>query len=76
MRQEQTSKRISAIAGRILKQLEGFHIGGSPIYVVDAYRGFLIGTPDNYLTIADLKALAASALTQSPDKPKKKGKSK
>ena len=66
MTNERTSKKVAAIAGRVLKAFEDLD---------DDYtlRVDLLIRP---ITIGDLKALAASCLTQSPNKPKKQAKVK
>lgn len=65
MKNERTSKRVGKVAGRILQIFEQFEIPASDeVYVADNIK---IGTA------GDIKALAASALTQTPDqKPAKK----
>lgn len=69
---EVTSKRIASIAGKILRRLEGcrgLQITAEEEYCHSAEDGVPLR---NICTIKELKALAASALTQAPDKPKKK----
>lgn len=51
MKNERTSKRVSSIAGKVLKRISGYD---------DRVLSLI--------TVGDLKALAASALTQAPDK--------
>lgn len=55
MKNERTSKRVASIAGRLLAGLCNRK-------VIPRYFG---------VSCAELKALAASALTQAPDKSKK-----
>ncbi len=68
---EKTSKRVSAIASKIVRTPNGH--GG--LYLVAMSRNklralqALVGYPINPLcTVAQAKSVAASALTQSPDK--------
>lgn len=57
MNNEKTSKRVAKIAGRILKASPGKASG----YVFDRKGDILC-------SLAELKSLAASCLTQSPNK--------
>lgn len=73
---EVTGKKVAAIAGRVLERLGEFpdatHIWIQvPVAKVNDNNplGF---TLYGVFPVADLKALAASALTQSPDRPKRK----
>src|SRR5688572_8608068 len=71
MRNEKSSKRVAAIAGKILGNVEIYKAGNKCyVEVIDnegkSYTYFPI------CTVAELKALAASALTQAADKPKPK----
>ena len=72
MQQERTSKKVAAIAGKVLTQLDSADYDSiAPIYAMNRNSDlFLLGINKDYLTVRDLKALAASALTQSPDKKK------
>lgn len=71
MKHEQTGKRAATIAGKILKQLKRQER-------VVAVFAFVEGHYENengmLCTVDELKILAASALTQAPDKPKRKAK--
>ena len=76
MKNEKTSKRIAAIAGRVLNgiaewQKMWLEFDPNAKQGKDSYKVFTFATK-HHITVADLKALAASALTQSPDR--KKGK--
>lgn len=75
MKNERTSKRVAAIAGRILRHFAepgNIDCDDSGIaMVMNSSRSTYIAPIEN-VTVADLKALAASALTQSPEKPKRK----
>lgn len=68
---ETTSKRVSAVSGRILKRLETMYkrygITNTYVVMVKDAQGFwrTIGTVD------DLESICASALTQAVDKPKR-----
>lgn len=65
---ETTSKKVAAIAGKILQQLaKPEKLGCLYLFVSDG---------KTVLKLADVKALAASCLTQSPDRPKKSAPSK
>ena len=60
---ERTSKRVAQIAGRVLASLKD----DRTIQAIYGHGGFI----DAYIcTVGELKALAASALTQAVDKPK------
>lgn len=61
VKNERTSARVAKIAGKIVA-----HKGLDRDYVF----------PEIGLKWSELRALAASCLTQAPDKPKKKGKAK
>ncbi len=64
MTNEKTSKRVSAIAGRILKRLNAFPC--SFVYIYESEKG-----PEHIVcSVRELKAIAASCLTQTPDKPR------
>lgn len=67
---EKTSKRAAAIAGRLLQRLEGARSKSS------LHIGFWNAKESRYdvftMSAGDLKALAASALTQTADKKTKK----
>ena len=63
---EKTSKKVASIAGRLLRMAES---SGFPDGAVCARVGRMT------VTIDELKALCASALTQAPDKPKRKNRS-
>lgn len=80
MKNERTSKRVSTIAARVLDSLKNVKDGENVnIYVQDwifpKWKGMTfpmtVRTPLRKITVADLKALAASCLTQSPDVSKK-----
>ena len=58
---EKTSKRVAAIAGRVLKRIAKTNA----IFVYD-------GTWTKVCTVDEFKALAASALTQAPNKKRRK----
>lgn len=60
-RNEKTSARVAAIAGKVLKRLDGFV--GSDFVTVGPY---------SICMVSELKALAASALTQTETKRKVK----
>lgn len=60
MKNERTSKRIASIAGRILRLLEGSNTEWTQLEI----------------KTKDIRALAASALTQRPDNAKAKRKRK
>lgn len=60
---EQTSARVAKIAGKILAGLDGLKSRGRVMATVYYCP---------VCTVGELKALAASALTQAPDKPKTK----
>lgn len=62
MKNEKTSKRAATIAGRILERLKEM-----PPRIV----GTIVHQGVDLCTVKDLKTLAASALTQTPDRPKK-----
>ncbi len=66
MKNERTGKRAASIAGRILDKIR---IHGRGDYVWVATDSICIF---NVCSVKELKILAASALTQSPDKPKRK----
>lgn len=63
MRNERTSAAIAKIAGKLMKKLQ-LH---KPLPTLFAW---IDGTP--YILVKDLQALAASALTQAPDKKRKR----
>lgn len=66
---ERTSTRVSAIAGRVLRAARK-HSAKRPVCVI----GEEIGVR-NLCSIGELKALAASCLTQAPEKkPRKRRK--
>ena len=70
MKNEKTSKKVATIAGRVLKGLTAWQ---KDFDHPEAFNVF--GTKYGVkVTIADLKALAASCLTQSADKPKARRK--
>jgi hypothetical protein len=62
-RNERTSKRIAAIAAKVMRITDK----KSQRIRFSAASGLEL-----VLTVGDLKALAASCLTQAPDKPKRK----
>ena len=69
---ERTSKRVAKIAGRILRSLE-HELPKNRIWY-ENINGDLFGLgfeEGTTIRIADLKALAASALTQAPDRKKR-----
>jgi hypothetical protein len=66
MKNEKTSARVSKIAGKILERMKGRKL--DPPFVWVASESIAI------CSVSELKALAASALTQAPDR-KKTGKS-
>ncbi len=68
---EVTNKRVAAIARKMLRILDRYFeaypdITDDSTAIVDGWNRKLI------LTVAELKALAASALTQAPDRKKAK----
>lgn len=72
---EVTSKKVASIAGKVLDEFtsDGFGTHGS--YKPSEYVFAMNVNGDFFrlpLTVSELKSLAASALTQSPDKPKRK----
>ena len=60
-RNERTSARVARIAGRILESLEGVPDDRTVLYNTNTGTMFR-------LSVGDLKALAASSLTQAPDR--------
>lgn len=69
-RNELTSKRISTIAGRVLEEVDNLGpVAYSSVYYRNA-NGDLMSICG--VSAQDIKALAASALTQTADKPKRK----
>jgi hypothetical protein len=72
MRNEKTSKRVAAIAGRVLRALA--ECRGYDVYCVVS----LVNSAEDgeelrrVCSRAELKAIAASVLTQAEDKPKRK----
>ena len=71
-RNEKTGKAVARIASSILGNLKRDHRKSGRIYAENINGDlFLIGVPQDYLQVRDLLALAASALTQAPDKNKK-----
>lgn len=71
MTNEKTSKRVAAIAGKVLASLS--HIqDDSPTKCRSCGCAIHIACRALGITVADLKALAASTLTQASDKPKVK----
>jgi hypothetical protein len=62
-RNERTGKHVSMIAGRILNNLTGVK-SGDRIYVQQVDRPYLFQPIGR---VSDIKKLAASALTQTPD---------
>lgn len=62
MKNERTSKRVASIAGKVLRMLQNSAF---------SLREECWGTRDDSLSFGELKALAASCLTQTPDKKKK-----
>ena len=67
---ERTSKRVAAIAGRLLKALVGASRRDKICVWID--REGLDMHHDGLCTAAELRAVCASALTQAKDKPKRK----
>ena len=65
---ETTSKKVAAIAGKISAKLQRWD--GSIIWMYDGEKRKPVCTKD------ELQSVAASALTQSPDSPKKSAPSK
>lgn len=64
MKNEKTSRRVASIAGRVHKALAEVPVGYRLyIYVQDAGGAFA-----DLLSVGDVKKLAASALTQAPNK--------
>jgi len=61
MRNEKSSRRVAEIAGRLLRQLKTCRNG----HLYDVFDKPIV-------SIRELKALAASCLTQTPDKRKKR----
>lgn len=59
-RNEFTSAKVAKIAGRLLQGLTAFPVKGCTFYLGE------------WFTVAELKALAASALTQTRDRGGKK----
>lgn len=75
-RNEKTSKRLASVAGRILRELKYEGFTGDRDVMVDRHN-----FPPFFLcNVRELKALAASCLTQTanraPDQPRKRGKQK
>jgi hypothetical protein len=63
---EVTSKRVAAIAGKVLRLMKYYkHLGA---------KWQILAQGDDYVTLGEIKALAGSALTQAKDKPKGKRK--
>lgn len=81
-RNESTGKRVAAIAGKVLRGLASIpneadciETGVEAYYWVDARfkkMRFPVSQSVVICTVRDLKALAASALTQSADKKERK----
>ena len=70
---EKTSKKVAAIAGFILNELESsMYEDIAPIYAMNRVNDLftLSSAGKKYINVGDLKALAASCLTQTADKPK------
>ncbi len=67
VRNEVTGTRVSKIAGRILQYVEAYS-GIAGVYAADQGDLFVIGS------VGELKAICASCLTQSKDRPKKGAK--
>lgn len=70
MRNERTSKRVARIAGKILSM----HSIYSPWWKNDRLQGHHKDKEDRIVSVSwkDIKTLAASALTQTADKAKRK----
>jgi hypothetical protein len=64
MKNERTSARIASIAGNILSPRGVYHKNTDGVFLIGGRRAELI------CTFGELKALAASTLTQVSDKPK------
>lgn len=74
MKTEKTSKRVAAIAGRVLRVIQDNPTATQVWIQVPSYMGVTQENPMGFtlygvFPVADLKALAASALTQAADKP-------
>lgn len=65
MKNEKTSKRVAAIAARTMAKL----LTKCGCELCEESRAEVCG-----LSLAELKAICASVLTQAPDKPKRKAK--
>jgi len=63
IRNERTGKKAATIAGRILETLQSERARGTNFIRFGFHK---------LCTVAELKTLCASALTQAPDKPEKK----
>ena len=80
MKNEKSSKRVAAIAGRVLSELTSHDFKDNEWFCISGEYNFLqvdrlkkLTYPeDRMFTVADLKALAASCLTQAPDRQRKK----
>ena len=72
-KQEVTGKKVAAIAGRVLRNISKLHDYDQQQcgWYYDAL-GTKNENPVWIISFADLKALCASALTQAPDRPKRK----
>lgn len=71
MNNEKTSKRVARIAGKVLNRIKDLSIGGRDKVYSDCENlsGFCMHA---LCTVEELKALAASALTQTADKPRRR----
>lgn len=71
MKNEKTSLSVATIAGRVLMNFGKEYADGAPVYAENLNGDlFLIGSKARHLTVAELKAVCASCLTQSTDKKK------
>ena len=70
---DKTSARVATIAGETLKYLNGSDYAKSGRVYAENLNGdlFLIGTKERHLTVELLRTIAASCLTQAPDKKRK-----
>ncbi len=71
MRNERTGTKAASIAGRILERISA---GKHCCKFKDSAIVGIVGGEHYICDVNELKILAASALTQAPDKPKKKAK--
>lgn len=71
LRNEKTSHRVAAIAGRILQRIEQCDLGAmDALWCYQKPAPMTQGTVGvDVCTVADLKTMAASCLTQTADRP-------